>query len=224
MLVHIIMAEILPEYKYSFIFRGLAKKVWEPKLANANTNSPVPVKDQSIRNAEIMKSIDQLNSAFQDVAVQFNIECLKEFVAFCKHQNIKVIIIEGQYHPMAYTQKALKYNAQVNEMLFALPQEYGNVRFIPRTLCYQFNFREYMDISHVTPQAARRFTNQLSVSLLHGNAKAYNKAYDYVAIENILPTFPPTVYLNFARTETRYQENLNNLTGPPKREKTASRL
>ena len=220
MLVHIAIAEILPEYKYAFIFRGMVKKVWEPKPANANTNSPGPTKDKSKINAEIMKSIEQLNSAFQDVAIQFNIECLKEFIAFCKDQNIKVIIVEGQYNPLAYTPKALTYNTKVKEMLFAISQEYPNVHFIPRTLCYQFRSLEYTDISHVVPEAARRFTKQLSLPLLQGNANAGN----YVANENILPHFHPTVYLNFARIETRYKENLNILTGCPRREKTTFRF
>jgi hypothetical protein len=168
MLIHCAFAEMLPEYKYSFIFRGIVKKLWGSEPTNANVKLPTLPKDPSEINPELLKSIELLNQVFQDAGVHFNIECLKEFVVFCAAKNIQVIIVEGQYNPLAYTPKALSYNSKVREMFCALQKEYKNVRFIPRTLCYQFNFREYMDISHVLPDAARRFTKHLSLSLLGG--------------------------------------------------------
>lgn len=167
MLIHSVFAEMLPEYKYSFIFRGIVRKIWGPYPAVNSSLLPLAM-DPSAIDPELLKSIELLTHLFHDAGVRFNIECLREFVAFCADQNIQVIIVEGQYNPLAYTPKALNYNAKVREMLSTLPKEYKNVRFIPRTLCYQFNSGEYMDISHVVPDAARRFTKQLSLSLLGG--------------------------------------------------------
>ncbi len=168
MLVHCAFAEILPEYKYSFIFRGIAKKLWASEPPNAGVKIPTLPKDPSAIDPELLKSIELLNQVFQDAGIQFNIECLKEFVVLCAAKNIRVIIVEGQYNPFAYTPKAVSYNTKVKEMISGLQKEYKNVRFIPRTLCYQFNSREYMDISHVFPEAALRFTRQLSLSLSAG--------------------------------------------------------
>jgi hypothetical protein len=168
MLIYCAFAEMLPEYKYSFIFRGIVKKLWGSEPSKANVKLPTLPTDPSEINPELLKSTELLNQVFQDAGIQFNIECLKEFVVFCAAKNIQVIIVEGQYNPLAYTPKAMSYNTKVKEMLCGLQKEYKNVRFIPRTLCYQFNFREYRDISHVLPDAARRFTKHLSLSLLGG--------------------------------------------------------
>ncbi len=83
-----------------------------------------------------------------------------------KNGQIKVIIIEGQYHPFYYSEKMLLLNSITNQHLAKLEKKFNCVRFIPRSKCYQFSTDEYEDIWHVTTNAAERFTEYLFQSQL----------------------------------------------------------
>lgn len=157
----VIAGELLPEYKYSFVFRGLLNRVIGPGHAEAGG----PPQTGSVPSAELMNQIAKCVRYLDEKAIDFNMSFLEDFLMFCEKEGFEVVIVEGQYNPLGYNEKTGRLNGLVKELMQQLPLKYKNVRFIPRAELYNFAIKDYRDVSHVVPEAARAYTGRLSALL-----------------------------------------------------------
>ncbi|MBI2118105.1 MAG: hypothetical protein HYT97_00595 [Elusimicrobia bacterium] len=160
MMVSALISELFPEHKYSFVFKSFLSRLARSKgIVRHFENENNWMKP----DAELIKKYEE---SFNRDAIAINLILLENFIRFCESHQIKVIIIEGQYHPFYYSEKMLLLNSITNQHLAKLEKKFNCVRFIPRSKCYQFSTDEYEDIWHVTTNAAERFTEYLFQSQL----------------------------------------------------------
>ncbi len=154
------IARLLPEYKYGFVFRGLVNKLIG--YNNAFNKKDVRIADK----ARFKKQMNGLNSLNKD-NIELNMVLFEDLILFCAKENIPVIILEGQYIPLAYTKKNLELNLIVIKKINELANKYGHVRFIPRSELYQFQVEDYRnnDATHVTKESAIRYTKSFFLYL-----------------------------------------------------------
>ena len=152
------VGEFFPEYKYAFIFKGLSNKLFKK-------NESLKVKslyDQLHPDSnKLQKEISGILSAMDKRCIQYQIYFLKEFLRYCDKQGIKVVIAEGQYNPIAYTETSLRLNEVVHQELSGLVQEFRHVQFIPRAETYLLKEADYDDSVHVNSEVAKRYVDDL---------------------------------------------------------------
>jgi len=154
-----VVKELLPEYYYAFVFRGMLKKALKPDIS---------IKAEADSSEELQKSIEKFKAKLGREAIEANIFFLEEFIKFCEKRNLPVIIVEGHYNPLAVGDKTTELNSLVMARLRALTAQYSMVRIIPRSMQHQFSVADYRDITHVVPAAAREFNEHLSELLPSG--------------------------------------------------------
>ncbi len=165
-LTELLVGEVFPEFKYSFVFRSILDKEIR-KLSgrfgkkDARPSTRVP---RSERIRLLRESISPEYTAF-------NMTFLREFISFAGSINSRVVIVEGQYHPEVSTDAISKVNREVVEQLNMLAREFEHVRFIARTETGDFTDADYMDLTHVTQDVGYDFTGRLIASLEAGNQK-----------------------------------------------------
>ena len=90
-------------------------------------------------------------------AIRFNLKTVEKTISYFEHKGIRVVILQGQYNPLAYTEKNLALDAQVREALINLAAQHPNCVYVPREKLYNFSVNEYWDGYHVKPEAAQKF-------------------------------------------------------------------
>ncbi len=141
----LVVGVILPEYKYGYIFKGLIKKALGMPRSVAAPLTEAELEEQ------LQKKIDFLLRTHDESPIETNVRYLRLFLERCRRQGIRVMIIEGQYNPLAYTDKMLRLNRIVRGHLEAVAREIEGVRFIPREETVLFTPEDYEDATHVRP-------------------------------------------------------------------------
>jgi len=72
------------------------------------------------------------NNTNRDV-VDLNARILENFLAYGREEALKVIIVEGQYNPLGYTDKTLDLNKVVHHHFLNIDYAFESMTFIPRT-------------------------------------------------------------------------------------------
>jgi hypothetical protein len=157
-LKEMMVAEIFPEYKYSFIFKGFLDKATKKRKALATPSlreqlDPNPLK--------LLEHARGLEDDLSDQWIEDNKYFLEKFLVFCRERGFKVLIVEGQYNPLAVTEKTAYLNEFVRQELQELDQTFDHVVFIPRARVMEFGRDDYRDVMHVRPEAGYRFAQQL---------------------------------------------------------------
>ena len=78
---------------------------------------------------------------------------------------MKVVIIEGQYNPLAYTEKSRYLNKVTHNELESFAKKFKNVTFFSRSNVMQFTEDDYMDAVHVKSESGYRFVESLMKNL-----------------------------------------------------------
>jgi hypothetical protein len=112
------------------------------------------------------KVIESFKRALTPDALEMNVHFLDDFLGECARRNVQVVILEGQYNPLATSQAVLKLNSEVVSALRGFEQKYAHVTVIPRDKLYAFQVKDYKDLSHVQRDAAIQFNSHLSSLLL----------------------------------------------------------
>lgn len=141
-----LVSQFLPEYRYSFVYRALIREWFD--------GAPRPAPPPGARMPEF-------SSYFDPQWLEYNFSFLEDFLAFCAGSGIDVLVLEGQINPSAMTPAIAALNAGVRERLLGYRAKYGTLRYVPADAVYQFASDEYHDMTHVLPEAARRYTRQL---------------------------------------------------------------
>ncbi len=163
----LIASHLVPEYKYAFIFKAFMKKaigrsrLKQPTLTEIESNEPLDLK------------IAALAGSLWEKAIPVNLDFLRRFLTFCRRHGIRVVIVEGQYHPGAYTPKNQRLNALTRRHLEAIAREFDHVRFIPKEETVVFTAEDYKDATHVqagprTNEFVERVLEQLDASTIKG--------------------------------------------------------
>jgi len=150
-----IFAQIFPEWKFSFVFKGFLNKLkgynYELKEVTNIELADVPAE------VSLKEQLKNLTENHFEEPIPANLILLEEFVSFCYLNKIKVIILEGQYNPLAYTEKNMQLEKSVRNGITKLLLSYPNLVYIPREKLYQFTESDYLGGYHVNFQAAQRF-------------------------------------------------------------------
>lgn len=141
-----IFSQLLPEYRYSFVYRAFLRKWFH--------GAPHPTDDG--------RQLPQFSNYFEAEWLDYNFLFFRQFLAFCQAHHINVMIVEGQINPAARTPKITELDAVVRTRVHELMREFGNVSYVPAADIYEFSAEEYHDTVHVHEDAARRFTAQFS--------------------------------------------------------------
>lgn len=155
-----IAGELLPEYKYSFIFKGYIDQLF-------NKASVFPVEGNMMSDEERQEyQFSRLASALSEDNLEVNFNYLEKFLNHLDHHGISVIIIEGQYHPKAYTPRNLQVREIVRQRFIEMDYSYAHTRFIPEDEVLQFAASDYKDAYHVHHESGVKFS-QLIVEILN---------------------------------------------------------
>ena len=154
----LLMGELFPEYKYSFIFKNIFNK-----LIKKNDSLTTPSQSVKISYGEYFKtSIKKLTGKGRSIpGINLNVRFLRTFLTYFKDKPLKIIIVEGQYNPLAYTKKNLKLNKIAYNKLKALGDEFRNVTFIARKDIMEFTEKDYKDGTHVKSMSGYAFSKKL---------------------------------------------------------------
>lgn len=147
--------ELFPEYKYGFVFRAFVDRFLKKSKALKLTN----VHDIEMgENRE--DRIAQL-SKMDPAGLDFGFSFLADFAKYCDAQGLEVVIVEGQYNPLAYSAHNLELNRRVKAQLSGLADRLEHCRFIPRTELMNFTPDDFHDASHVLLPKGREFSRRL---------------------------------------------------------------
>jgi hypothetical protein len=166
-----IASQLLPEYRYRFVFGGFLKQLekatavtmaqsWlTATLLAADLAQETPT--ASAPTADAAKVV-QLLSYFLPEYLDYNMGFLRSFVEYCRARGIEVVIVEGQVSPEVSGPKLALFESLVRSRFAELAMLYANVRVVEARETYAFTVSDYSDLTHVRPEAARRYTAHLS--------------------------------------------------------------
>ena len=86
---------------------------------------------------------------------------LKKAIHYFNEKNIRIIIIEGQYNPLAYKAENLKLNKEVRKLLTEFLTSTPENIYIPREDILNFDPHDYRDGYHVKEKAGLKFVINL---------------------------------------------------------------
>jgi hypothetical protein len=144
-----------PEFKYSFVFKNLTNILMN-KNKLLNITPPAQV-DMNIALNNQLKYLNDLSEKYID----FNMYYLNKSIQIFNQHNIKVIIVEGQYHPLAYQKNNLELNKKVKNLLMNLAGTNPNNIFLSRDEVPNFKIEDYRDGYHVKPEPGLHFAEVL---------------------------------------------------------------
>jgi len=146
-----IFAFLFPEYKYAEIPRILANSILLDSFGPRRPFFPLTQEAEFEISARGLKG---LNPAYIDSSLSF----LEDFILFCGRHNIRVIVLEGQYNPLAYSKENRIASRITKEKLRRLLKKHPRVVFIPLEELPPLYPKDFTDLVHVTPEAGKRFT------------------------------------------------------------------
>jgi hypothetical protein len=157
-LKEMVAGQLLPEYRYAFLFKGLRDQ-WMKKNQALQTPS---LYDQLKPDAlQLQLHATSVIGDMEERWIPYNRLFLMKFLTYCRAQGFKVIIVEGHYNPVAFNEKSLRLHEQVHQLLEEVVRSFDNVRFVPRSAIAQFTQDDYSDVMHVKPDAGYRFVTNL---------------------------------------------------------------
>lgn len=153
-----VAGEFLPEYRYNFIFRGFIDKLMRKNDALRVQSSLAGLTSD---DDQIRKEIVEMLAPWDASWLKYNTYFLEQFLLYCKDKSLKVVIVEGQYHPWAYTDKSKYLNQISRKELESIDNAFDNVVFFPREKVIAFKEEDYSDATHVKAGPAAHFADDL---------------------------------------------------------------
>lgn len=154
-----VLAGLFPEYRHRFVFRALWDKL-SFKHAVLAAPSPLEVADEEAQVAHMQR----LNNLRNDYS-KFHLTFLEEVFRRAEAAGMEVVVLEGQYHPDAYTRENQRLNEEVRRSILSLTQRYRNTSYVSRTGVFEFTTADYRDGYHVHKESGVEFTKRLMLRL-----------------------------------------------------------
>lgn len=147
----LLAGELFPEFKYAFVFKGYLDQLF-------NKSAAFPTREQQMSDEEYIRyQFEQLSTTIHTRHIPTNLYFLEEFIGFLENQGIRVVILEGQYHPAAYDSQNLAVKRRVRMELEQLSSRHTNVNFLPESVLPRFEASDYVDAYHVSGEAGQKF-------------------------------------------------------------------
>jgi len=150
-LAHLTMGEVLPEYKYAFVFKGLKAKYFYEKEALRKITVSKTSNNQFLTRQLV--SLSKLNAG----NVQYNSYLLEKFIGRLSEENIGVYIVEGSYHPEAYSAENMLINARVRVWVDKLIVKQPAITFIQRQHLPVLVAEDYKDGYHLKAESGNAY-------------------------------------------------------------------
>jgi len=146
--------DMVCEYKYSFVFKGLFE-TFAGRLQALPDSSRTKLPPEGM----LQRNLKSLEKNLDGRYIDLNCDYLEEFLRCLSDRGIRAVIVEGHYHPRAYTEKNLALHARAHERLRALAGQFSGVDFISRQEAPRLAEADFTDGYHVTEEAGLRFSS-----------------------------------------------------------------
>jgi hypothetical protein len=155
---------IIPEHKNGYIFRGLVHNFLRYNEVFSIESNTLVGKGSVILEAQ-KYGLLALNS--DENQIETNMELFEDFVSFCKKQDIRVIILEGGFSQILWTEDNKRMHEKVLAGLSEITKRNHNVIVVPKTEIYEIQPSDYSayDAVHVDEEGAVRYMNSLKIYL-----------------------------------------------------------
>jgi len=150
----LVAGDVVCEYKYSFLFKGMLETC-AGRIRALPESSRTKVPPQGM----LQQNLENLERNLDGRYIDLNCDYLGEFLRYLDEHGIRAVIIEGHYHPRAYSEKNLALHARAHERLLALARRFSGVEFVPRQEAPRLAETDFVDGYHVTQQAGLRFSS-----------------------------------------------------------------
>ena len=146
-----LLGDMLPLFRYR---EALAQRLFSAsavqlKQSQYNTSLAVDLETRAREAA----SRSQL-----DAESEFQKRAFEEFVARCQQANRRVIALDGQSNPILTRQLDPSVRTDLTSFLDQLQHGYSNLVVVRGNALPQQSSADYEDLTHVNPEAQRRFT------------------------------------------------------------------
>lgn len=158
-----LVGELFPEYKYSFVFQG-----YIDQLFNKNEAFPTAAARMSPEDRRKYQ-FKQLRTVINKESIGTNLYYLKKFVSFFEKRDVTITILEGQYNPDAYNKNNLAVKKEVRQKFRDLENSHANVNFISASQLVWFESKDFTDAYHVNRQAGRELVQRVKHLRILGN-------------------------------------------------------
>jgi hypothetical protein len=151
----IFFGKYFPEYKYGFVFKDMADRFFN-RNKFFNLAPPTQVNDSLSLKVHL-----QYLSGLSEKYIPYNIFYLKKVIRFLNQQHIRVIMIEGQYNPLAYQPHNMALNKQVRMILQDFARTDPDNIYLSRDEIPRFDLKDYRDGYHVHAEAGLKYAEIL---------------------------------------------------------------
>lgn len=153
--VSLVAGSLFPEYKFSFVFKSLLNKITDKNIALKKQDvSKVSDAEYLYRH---LKNLKALNDRYVD----FHLIFLNEFIKICNDNGVTVVVVEGQYNPLAYTESNKKLNVYVRDKMIDMLEAHENTKYIFRSDIKELSISDFRDGYHVKSDIGREYTKKL---------------------------------------------------------------
>lgn len=179
---HLQILNLFPEVKYSFLFRmPLEKEMGKDAVLSRPSELDIRFEEymneisepqqepdaEQIRQKEMQNHFRNLAEKLKRQNMEPNLLHLESFINFCVGEGIRVVIVEGQYHPDAPIENRVQMHDLATERLAKIAREKKSVIFIPSAEIMPFTDKDYLDGYHVTQESGKIFCEILANRLAH---------------------------------------------------------
>jgi hypothetical protein len=155
-MVELTVGELFSEFKYRFVFRGIAEKAFI-RLAERLG----PLHEAPATRSSIEERIALLRSSISREGIPFNMYFLERFLEQAVAAGRSVIVLEGQYSPIVSSPETRRIAEDVSGRMATLSHRLEGVRFVPRSEFRSFSESDYYDLTHVVPEAGYAYATAL---------------------------------------------------------------
>lgn len=171
-LKEMMVMELFPEYKYSFVFKGLVQKLMKKNEALGIQSLYEKLHpDSEELKKEIGGTLEQMDGRW----IKYQVYFLREFFEYCRDKHFKVVIIEGQYNPLVRNESTARLNDLTRVEIAKLLKEFNEVGYIPTADTMPLLASDFDDAVHVKKESALRYVptllNKLEAMYTTGSEK-----------------------------------------------------
>ncbi len=158
--IRAIGGELVPEFKYSYIFRGLWDKFSKRDVAfRIKLNSAVSDADA------LRLQANNLQRNLDADAIEPSISLLKHFVRFCSKNSTSVVILEGQVNPLIETNASKRLHHRVSGLLEELAKTESNVKYVSLP-GLRLQAKDFRDGTHCKKESSKEWLLKLNEAIL----------------------------------------------------------
>jgi hypothetical protein len=147
------VAQVVPSYKFSFVYKGYLTKLRGPEPRSQPSDSDA----QAQRLANQARGIAGLQARH----VPGSIAALEQFVRYCDKIGVKVVVVQGQFHPGRVSEHTSSLRQIAIAELAKLTRSHANARFLSLAALPALSESDYRDHYHVSDASGLRLATSI---------------------------------------------------------------